>query len=115
MYCPQCGAEYRDGFTECSDCRVSLMPGKSAEQKDAFDPALDLVVILETNDPIQLALSKGLLEEAEIPYFVLGQIATLVQDVDGYLHKWVRIQVARDREVEAREILEAMLQPDTNP
>jgi hypothetical protein len=74
-------------------------------------PTLDLVVVLETNNRIQLALAKGLLEEAEIPFFVLGQIATLVQDVDGFLHKWVRVQVPRDREEEAREILDSMLQP----
>jgi hypothetical protein len=78
-------------------------------------PTLDLVVVLETNNRIQLALAKGLLEEAQIPFFVLGQIATLVQDVDGFLHKWVRVQVPRDREEEAREILESMLQPDEPP
>jgi hypothetical protein len=77
-----------------------------------FDPDLDLVVVLETNDRIQLALAKGLLEDADIPFFVLGQIATLVQDVDGFLHKWVRLQVPRDREAEAREFLDGMLQED---
>jgi hypothetical protein len=25
MYCPLCGAEYREGFAECSDCRVGLV------------------------------------------------------------------------------------------
>jgi hypothetical protein len=25
MFCPFCQAEYRDGFAECSDCRVSLV------------------------------------------------------------------------------------------
>jgi hypothetical protein len=69
-------------------------------------------VVLETNDRVHLALAKGLLEEADIPFFVLGQIATLVQDVDGFLHKWVRLQVPRDREAEAREILEGMLQEE---
>jgi hypothetical protein len=78
---------------------------------DAFDPTLDLVVVLETNDRIQLAMAKGLLEEAEIPFFVLGQIATLVNDVDGLLHKWVRLQVPRDCEEEAREILESLHHP----
>ena len=77
-----------------------------------FDPTLDLVVVLETNDRIQLALAKGLLEDADIPFFVLGQIATLVQDVDGFLKKWVRIQVPRDRETEARELLAGMLLED---
>ena len=77
-----------------------------------FDPNLDLVVVPETDDPVQLFLAKGLLEDADIPFFVLGQIATLIQDVDPFLHKRVRVQVPRDREVEAREILEAMLQED---
>jgi hypothetical protein len=78
----------------------------TGEQPAGFDPTLDLVVVLETNDRIELALMKGLLEDAGIPYFILGQIATLIQDVDGFLHKWVRVQVPRDREAEARQLLE---------
>ena len=74
-----------------------------------FDPNLGLVVVLETNDRIQLALAKGMLEEAGIPFYILGQIATLIQDVDGFLHKWVRVQVPRDSEAEAREILAEMV------
>lgn len=112
MYCPQCGVEYRDGFTECSDCHVGLLTGTCApDPQDPFDPALELVVVLETTDRIQLAMAQGLLEEAGIPFFVLGQIATLVQDVDGFLRKWVRLQVPRDREAEARELLQQLLQP----
>jgi hypothetical protein len=84
----------------------------AAEPALPFDPNLDLVVVLETNDRVHLALAKGLLEDADIPFFVLGQIATLVQDVDGFLQKWVRLQVPRDREAEARELLEGMLQED---
>ena len=107
MYCPQCRIEYRDGFTECSDCRVPLLAGSPPpEASPEFDPALGLVVVLETNDGIQLAMAKGLLEEAGIPFFVLGQITTLVNDVDPFAHKWMRLQVSRDREAEAREILE---------
>lgn len=115
MYCPQCRVEYRDGFTECSDCHVPLLAGTPPEPADEFDPAIGLAVVLETNDRIQLAMAKGLLEDAGIPFFVLGQIATLVQDVDGFLHKWVRIQVPRDREAEARETLEELLHPETSP
>jgi hypothetical protein len=117
MYCPQCGVEYRDGFTECSDCHVPLSAGTLPPEPEAppSDPALDLVVVIETNDRIQLALTKGLLEDAGIPFFVLGQIATLVQDVDPFLHKWVRVQVPRDREAEARELLESMAEPVITP
>ena len=113
MYCPQCGCEYRDGFSECSDCRVPVLAG-TPPQKTA-DPALGLVVVLETNDGFQLALVKGLLEEAGIPFFILGQITTLVTDVDGFLKKWVRVQVPRDREAEARELLAELRQAETSP
>jgi len=68
------------------------------------------VVVLETNDGFALALAKELLKEAGIPYFVLNQITTLVNDVDPMLRKWVRLQVARDREAEARELVASLVQ-----
>jgi hypothetical protein len=55
---------------------------------------------------------QGLLEAEGIPFFILGEIATLVPNVDGFLKKWVRVQVPRDREAEARELLDGMLQED---
>ena len=45
------------------------------------------------------------------PVYVLGQIATLIQDVDPLLHKWAGLQVPRDREAEARDLPEPLLQP----
>jgi Putative prokaryotic signal transducing protein len=76
-----------------------------------FDPELNLAVVLDTNDRIQFALAKGLLEDSGMPYFVLGQIATLIQDIDPFMHKRVQVQVPSDREAEAREILEPVLHP----
>ncbi|HEY1239158.1 MAG TPA: DUF2007 domain-containing protein [Bryobacteraceae bacterium] len=70
-----------------------------------------LVVVLETNDQIQLAMAKGLLVDAGIPLFIQGQIATLYQSLDGFLRKWVRLQVPEDRAVEAQEVLEPVLNP----
>lgn len=115
MYCPQCRAEYLEGITECAGCRVPLAVGDPRLQAPGPfppDPGIELVVVLGTNDAIQLAFAKGLLEDAGIPFFVLGQIATLVQDVDPFIHKWVRVQVPRDREAEARQLLETLLQPE---
>ena len=111
MYCPECGVEYREGFTECSDCRVPLVAGKPPDPNARFDPSLDPVVVLETGDPVQAAMAKGLLEDSGIPFYVLGQITTLVNDVDPMLRKWVRIQVPRDRETEARDLLEPVSEP----
>lgn len=75
------------------------------------EPAYRLAVVLETNDQIQLALAKGLLEDSGIPLFIQGQLATLYQPVDGFLRKWVRLQVPEDRAAEAQELLEPVLNP----
>ena len=56
------------------------------ENKDrSSDSATRLVVVLETNDQIQFALAKGLLEDAGIPLFIQGQLATLYQSVTGHI------------------------------
>lgn len=113
MYCPQCRAEYREGFTECSDCKAPLLHGTPPpEAPSAFDPTMDSVQVLETHDAIQLAMAKGLLEDAGIPFVLLGKITTLVNDVDPFVQKNVRILAPRDRETEARELLDVLLNPD---
>jgi hypothetical protein len=112
LYCPQCRIEYRDDARECIDCHTALVEGAPPHEASRFDPSLDLVVVLETNDRLQLAMATGLMEDAGIPFFVLGQIATLVSDVDAFLKKWMRLQVPRDREAEARELLEQLALPE---
>jgi hypothetical protein len=72
------------------------------------DSVTQLVVVLETNDQIQLAMAKGLLEDAGIRFFIQGQLATLYPGVDGFLRKWVRLQVPEDRVAEAQELLEQL-------
>jgi hypothetical protein len=80
-------------------------------EQQSSEPASRLVVVLETSDQIQLAMAKGLLEHAGIPLFIQGQLATLYQSLDGFLHKWVRLQVPQDRAAEAREVLEPVMKP----
>jgi len=116
MYCPQCRSEYREGFTECADCKVPLRAGAAPpEPPDSLDPSMELVVVLESNEPMQIAMATGLLEDAGIPFFVLGGITRLVNDVTPFLNKVVRVQVPRDREQEAREVIASLLDPVAAP
>ena len=49
MFCPICRAEYRQGFTQCADCGVNLVPsltGIRSRVADAADPSDDSAVIL---------------------------------------------------------------------
>ena len=75
MFCPQCRVEYREGFTECSDCGVPLVPELLPEPQPSPQPKrdLDLVTVFETVNPVITALVKSMLEQAEIPYLVKGE------------------------------------------
>jgi hypothetical protein len=68
MYCPICGAEYRPGFTTCSDCLVALVsdpprkePAESAEEHASF------LTIWAGDDPTRHAQVCETLKHAEIP------------------------------------------------
>jgi len=67
--------------------------------------------VLDTSNRIQLAMAKGLLEDAGIGFLARGDIGTLLQDLNGFLYKRVQLQVPREREAEARQILEQVIEP----
>jgi hypothetical protein len=109
VYCPNCGAEYREGLTECSDCLVSLTWEKPPEPKADGHPDLELVTVLEGNNPLLIGSAQGLLEEAGIPFYVSGdEIGPRYGPVGAFLHPWCRVQVALDREQEARTLLRSL-------
>jgi hypothetical protein len=81
MYCPQCGGEYRDGFTQCVDCEVALVATPPAVEEEAEPtPDVGLVSVLETGDPAEMAFAESLLLEAGIDYTKQGD---RVQDLFG--------------------------------
>ena len=71
LYCPQCGAEYRPGFTHCADCDVDLVAAlpQAQEPPVSAPPSGTLQILWEGED---LALFENLLDALEavgIPYF----------------------------------------------
>jgi hypothetical protein len=113
VYCPKCGAEYREGFTECSDCRLALVWEKQDLEPEPDnappargDPDLPLVTVLESSDPLVIAAAQGLLDEAAIPFYVLGDEIGARYTGHGF-YSPRRVQVGRDRETEARALLQS--------
>jgi hypothetical protein len=76
MFCPRCKAEYRVGFTRCSDCNVDLVDHLPEEKPapeslpdfrgDRFEPKAELVVIRTFSSDLEADLAKGALEAAGI-------------------------------------------------
>ena len=63
MYCPICGAEYRPGFSKCSDCGVELVAALPAEE-----PAHSYAVLWQGEDAIFHDNLVAKLEEEGIEY-----------------------------------------------
>ena len=51
MWCPSCGAEYRPGFTRCSDCDVDLVAGPPPEPEPEPERRLPDVVSIQSLGP----------------------------------------------------------------
>ena len=113
MYCPECGTEYRPGFTECSDCRVALVERPPETPEDHPEPGLELVTVLEGNNPLAAAVAKTSLEQAGIPYFMAGEEGgSSVIVFDPLINRWWRVQVARESQDQARALLDEAISKD---
>jgi hypothetical protein len=110
MFCPQCHVEYLEGFIECADCQVPLVD-RLPESADAHDPPgeVDLDVLIRTGckSPVAIGLAKCLLQEAGIPFFGMDQNPSARQE-SGNILGWWTVRVPREREAEAREILQSV-------
>jgi hypothetical protein len=69
MFCPNCKAEYLEGYTSCVDCRIPLVD-LLPEEEDKTEPEKKFVKILQTNNLTDVVLLKSLLEGGEIRYFI---------------------------------------------
>ncbi len=74
-WCPECGAEYREGFTRCSDCDVALTdaPPQPAEAS----AGAEWVTAASYRTVEEAHLARGLLEENGIPATVVDRHVVL--------------------------------------
>jgi len=121
MFCPQCRAEFRAGFTRCDDCEVALVATLSPLPAVGNPSERDLVTVLETGDPGLLAMAHSILDEAEIPYLTQGEG---LQDLFGFgrlgtgfsiLAGPVHLRVERDCEREVRALLADLEEHASSP
>lgn len=76
MFCPECSAEYREGFSRCSDCDVPLVAALPPEEMDAMHGAEEATVFV-TRDIVEAETVKELLEANDIEVSVLGESSPL--------------------------------------
>lgn len=111
MICPECGSEYRDGYSRCGSCDVDLIEPAPAE------PDLALVKVYETGNAALVPLFESLLGDAGIEYLMKNEP---IQDLFGwgrfgsnmnYAVGPVEFYVREDAADEARAIAETLESP----
>ena len=98
MFCPQCKAEYREGFIICAPCHTKLVESLPE------DPPLEYVEyeeILGTYNAADIAIIKSILDAEKITYFFQGEHFTYMRP----LADPARLLVKKDQAEAARELL----------
>jgi hypothetical protein len=103
MFCPQCGSEYLDGISDCTDCGVKLAIHPPAEVETEW---IHFVTVLTTRDHAELALAKSVLDGEGIPFFAKND------EVESLMAAGpVEVQVPPEHEQAAKDLLAALNQP----
>jgi hypothetical protein len=68
MFCPECEAEYREGFYECADCGVKLV-----DSLPVIDHGEKTVSVFRTADATLLPVVESVLRARGIPFSVQGE------------------------------------------
>ena len=104
MFCPKCGAEYRQGFAECSDCQVALVPDPPPGSPAPIGPE-DLEDIEFTAfTPANAGVIRSILEAEGIEYFLADENMGRMYGSLALLHP-PRLTVRKEDAPKVREIL----------
>ena len=76
-WCPECGAEYRDGFTRCSECGVGLLNSPHPSVQTPPEPGPAWVEVASYTTVEEAHLAQGLLEDHGIAAEVVDRHVVL--------------------------------------
>ena len=108
MFCPKCGAEYREGFTHCPDCDVDLvkeLPDRKS-QLDVKAASEDndnktFIAVLSTYNLGDIALIRSILDNEGIEYYLQGENTASIR---GYMDPTI-LMVRNDQVETVKELL----------
>jgi len=96
VYCPQCLAEFRDGYSRCADCDIDLV--ETLPDKVELPGYVHIATVFTEGE---IALIKSSLERAGIAHYFHGEQAHRLTP----LPFGARLMVREDHREEAEAIL----------
>jgi len=101
MFCPECGYEYVEGITECTDCKVPLVEKRPRQIRR--NPK-EFREVLSTYNQGDIALIKSILDNEKVEYFWLGENFSQI----GQLIQPANLVVRKEHAERVRDILKEM-------
>ncbi|MBU1342699.1 MAG: DUF2007 domain-containing protein, partial [Proteobacteria bacterium] len=80
MFCPKCGCEYREGFTECSDCKIPLVVNLPIEKNQEN---VEFKEVTSTLRQDEISIIKSILDATEINYVIHGESFGTMYNISG--------------------------------
>ncbi|MFH2035482.1 MAG: zinc ribbon domain-containing protein [Candidatus Zixiibacteriota bacterium] len=72
-FCPKCRAEYREGFTFCSDCDEELIDELVPEDNEFLEEEMkDWVALVRLTSPQYAEMIEEVFEQKDIPIVILS-------------------------------------------
>ena len=102
MFCPKCRSEYREGFSECADCQVELIPELAplpAEPKSG--DFVEYKELLATYNLADIAFIESVLDSEKIIYFMQNEEFNALT----FSPQPVRVMVNTDQIEKAKQLL----------
>lgn len=108
MFCPECGAEYREGYDRCAECDVDLVDQPPPPEDHSTEPYVE---VFETSEIDVIPVIKSILRGAGIPFNTSGEAMMnlfpndLLGPMMGRSASEMRFSVPESRAEEARDLL----------
>jgi len=121
MFCPECGYEYRDGFTRCPDCNMELVhdpPAEEQHEKGSVQPGrLDyagFIEVMETPDYAFISFVRSLLEAEGLDTYLLGEHVSSVYPMSLGMKLMVRKDHAEEAMLIINDVDSKLAEPVTD-
>jgi hypothetical protein len=85
MFCPVCKAEYRRGYTRCSDCNVMLVHRLAADPPSRSEDHAELVLLRTYPTDAEASIAKSVLEAAGIESVIRGPDQAFIRGTDLFV------------------------------
>ncbi|MEW6557219.1 MAG: DUF2007 domain-containing protein [Elusimicrobiota bacterium] len=100
MFCPKCKAEYREGYTICSDCKIPLVKELHPESKPEYRK---LYEVFSTNNINEAEFVKSVFVANNIDCFIQNTYTASV--ISENLAIPIKLMVEKKNEEQAKDIV----------